>query len=206
MKSINIKDCGIEDSSSFFLQEINFAILKQVVDWQLAKKRSGCHQTKNVSMVAGTTAKPHRQKGTGRARQGSRRSNQMRGGGVVFGPNIRDYSYSLSKKIRKLGLLNALSLLFSQNKLHVVDFSSVVASKLSVFHNEFETLCKTLNINHACKMLFVDDSEKLIFSTRNLRNIDLLPSIGLNVYDIISHDYIMISKDSFAKIVNFIKK
>src|SRR5688572_10995848 len=84
-------------------------ILARVVNWQLAKRRSGTHKTKGISEISGTTKKPHAQKGTGRARQGSLRSPHMRGGAVIFGPVVRDHGFSLPKKVRQLGLKVALS-------------------------------------------------------------------------------------------------
>src|SRR3954470_5353840 len=96
-------------------------ILARVIDWQLAKRRSGNHKTKGVSEIAGTTKKPYKQKGTGRARQGSLRSPQFRGGAVIFGPVVRSHEYGLNKKIRKLGLKTALSVKQAEGKLIVVD-------------------------------------------------------------------------------------
>ncbi len=105
-------------------------ILARVVDWQLAKRRSGNHKTKGISEISGTTKKPHNQKGTGRARQGSLRSPQMRGGARIFGPVVRSHEYDLPKKIRKLGLKTALSVKQSEGKLIIVEsFSDTTKTK-----------------------------------------------------------------------------
>src|SRR6478752_9464871 len=96
-------------------------IMARVVHWQLAKRRSGTHKTKGMSEVSGTTKKPYKQKGTGNARQGSLRSPQFRTGGVVHGPVVRSHEYSLNKKVRRLGLISALSQKLAENKLVVLD-------------------------------------------------------------------------------------
>ncbi len=95
-------------------------ILARVVNWQLAKRRAGTHQTKGISDISGTTKKPHAQKGTGRARQGSLRSPHMRGGAVIFGPHNRDHGFSLPKKVRQLGLKVALSSKAADNQLVII--------------------------------------------------------------------------------------
>src|SRR5277367_4238826 len=96
-------------------------IMARVVHWQLAKRRSGNHKVKGMAEVSGTTKKPYKQKGTGNARQGSLRSPQFRTGGVVHGPVVRSHEYSLNKKVRRLGLISALSQKLAQNKLVVLD-------------------------------------------------------------------------------------
>src|SRR4051812_21335544 len=99
-------------------------IMARVVHWQLAKRRSGTHQVKTLKDVSGTTKKPYRQKGTGNARQGSLRAPQFRTGGVVHGPVVRDHGYSLNKKVRRLGLISALSQKAAEGKLIVLDAAS----------------------------------------------------------------------------------
>jgi large subunit ribosomal protein L4 len=113
-----LEECSV--SSEVFAAPIRKDILSRVVQWQLAKRRSGNHKAKGISDISGTTKKPHRQKGTGRARQGSLRSPHMRGGAVIFGPVVRDHSFSLPKKVRKMGLRCALSARMKENKLFVM--------------------------------------------------------------------------------------
>src|SRR3954467_4747313 len=102
-------------------------IMARVVHWQLAKRRAGTHSTKGLSEVSGTTKKPYRQKGTGNARQGSLRAPQFRTGGVVHGPVVRDHGYRLPKKVRRLGLISALSQKVRDGKLVVLDAASGAA-------------------------------------------------------------------------------
>jgi large subunit ribosomal protein L4 len=107
-------------------------ILQRVVTWQLAKRRAGTHKVKTVGEIAGSGAKPWRQKGTGRARHGSRRSSQWRGGATVFGPVVRSHAFALPKKVRKLGLKTALSVKQAEGKLIVVDEAKVTEAKTGV--------------------------------------------------------------------------
>jgi len=111
---------SIELPDSIFSIEPNLNVIKSVINWQLARRRSGNHKVKTVSEVRGTTAKPFKQKGTGRARQGSLRSVQMRGGGVIFGPVVRDHGFKLNKKVRKLALNSALSYLINEKRIKVI--------------------------------------------------------------------------------------
>src|SRR5438874_12180128 len=110
VRTLDNQEVGdIELSEEVFGLPVRPDILARVVDWQLAKRRAGTHKTKGISEISGTTKKPYRQKGTGRARQGSLRSPQFRGGARIFGPVVRDHGYDLPKKVRKLGLKTALS-------------------------------------------------------------------------------------------------
>src|SRR5258706_9741611 len=111
----------IELDEQVFGLPVRKDILARMVNWQLAKRRAGTHKTKGISDISGTTKKPYKQKGTGRARQGSLRSPQFRGGAVIFGPVVRDHGYDLQKKVRKLGLATALSVKLAEGKLGVVD-------------------------------------------------------------------------------------
>src|SRR6476646_10141258 len=111
----------IELADEVFGVKVRRDILSRVVQWQLAKRRAGTHKTKGVSDISGTTKKPYRQKGTGRARQGSLRSPQFRGGAVIFGPVVRSHAHDLPKKVRKLALKTALSSKVADGKLVVLD-------------------------------------------------------------------------------------
>jgi large subunit ribosomal protein L4 len=162
-------------------------IMARVVHWQLAKRRAGTHSTKGLSEVSGTTRKPYRQKGTGNARQGSLRAPQFRKGGVVHGPVPHSHEYSLNKKVRRLGLISALSQKQSEGRLVVIDAANG-AAKTGELAKKLKVLGwrSTLIIDHA-----VDDG--FLRATRNIPGIDVLPTIGANVYDILRHDVLAIT-------------
>lgn len=167
-------------------------ILARVVHWQLAKARAGTHKTKGISDISGATRKPYRQKGTGRARQGSLRSPQFRGGAVIFGPVVRDHGYSLPKKVRSLGLKTALSQKLAEGDLVVMDDLALKTHKAS----DFEKILQTLGITSA---LFIGGDEidsNLSKAASNLINIDVLPQQGANVHSILKRKTLILSKDA----------
>lgn len=170
-------------------------IVSQVVRWQRAKAQAGTHATKNISFVSGTTRKPYKQKGTGRARQGSLRSVQFRGGGVIFGPVPRSHEIGLPKKVRRLGVKVALSQKAQSNTLHVFkDFE--IEAKTSNFVKHMQEM----NIKNA---LFVGDKESSEALKRCLNNVygfDFLPDSALNVLDIVKKENVIISKSSLQAI------
>jgi|tagenome__1003787_1003787.scaffolds.fasta_scaffold20871773_3 large subunit ribosomal protein L4 len=162
-------------------------IMARVVHWQLAKRRAGTHKVKGVAEVSGTTRKPYKQKGTGNARQGSLRSVQFRTGGVAHGPVVRSYEYSLNKKVRRLGLISALSQKLAENKLVVLD-----AAKSTPKTGELAKKIKALGWKSA---LIIDGTVDPDFlrASRNIHKLDVLPTIGANVYDILNHDVLAIT-------------
>jgi len=162
-------------------------IMARVVHWQLAKRRGGNHKVKGVSEVSGTTKKPYKQKGTGNARQGSLRSAQHRTGGIVHGPVVRSHEYDLNKKVRRLGLISALSQKLSENKLVVLD-AAVSAPKTG----ELAKKIKALGWKSALIIDGVPD-EGFTKACRNIYKLDVLPTIGANVYDILNHDVLAIT-------------
>lgn len=180
------------NSEIFGIDYIREDIIKLVADWQLVKRMSGTHQTKTVSEVSGTTKKPFKQKGTGNARQGSLRSAQMRGGGVSHGPVARSHATKLPKKVRKLGLKHALSGKFAEGKLLVLD-------SLKLDNPKTSNLVKLLN-NFQGKSYFIVGGDNLdnnfSLAAQNIPNIVSVPQIAANVYDIIRHDYILLSKEA----------
>jgi len=188
------KEVGdIELNSEIFGQEfVREDIIKLVIDWQRAKAMAGTHQTKTVSDVSGTTRKPFKQKGTGNARQGSLRSAQMRGGGVSHGPVARSHATKLPKKVRKLGMKHALSEKFAEGKLLIVDSLALDQPKTS-------SLVELLN-NFSAKSFFmisgnhVDDN--LALAAYNIPHTVVVPQIGANVYDIIKHEYVLMSREA----------
>ncbi|MFT8307405.1 50S ribosomal protein L4 [Acetobacter malorum] len=163
-------------------------IMARVVHWQLAKRRAGTHKVKGMGEVSGTTKKPYRQKGTGSARQGSLRAPQYRTGGVVHGPVVRDHGYDLPKKVRRLGLISALSQKAKEGKLVVLQSASGVART-----SELAAKLKTLGWTSA---LIVDAAvdEGFLRAASNLPRIDVLPTIGANVYDILNHEVLAITQ------------
>jgi large subunit ribosomal protein L4 len=164
-------------------------IMARVVHWQQAKRRAGTHKTKGMGEVSGTTRKPYKQKGTGNARQGSLRAPQFRTGGRVHGPVVRDHGYDLPKKVRRLGLISALSQKQAEGKLVVLDAASAVAGAKT------KELVRKLSALGWQSVLVVDravDSEFLRIS-RNIVGIDVLPTVGANVYDILRHDLLAVT-------------
>ena len=165
-------------------------ILARVVNWQLAKRRAGTHKTKGISEIRGTTAKPFRQKGTGRARQGSIRASQLRGGAAVHGPVVRSHAYALPKKVRKLGLRNALSAKQTDGKLIIVDEAKLKAPKTKALAEQLAKL-------DWGSILVIDGPEVDANFARAVANIpmcDVLPQQGANVYDILRRDTLVLTK------------
>ena len=171
----------------FFAAAPRKDIMARVVHWQLARRRAGTHKVKGLSEVQGTTKKPYRQKGTGNARQGSLRAPQFRKGGVVHGPVVRSHAYSLNKKVRRLGLISALSQKLAEGKLVVLD-AAAGASKTA-------ELAKKLRALGWSSVLIVDHTVDATFlrASRNIHGIDVLPTVGANVYDILRHDVLAIT-------------
>ena len=163
-------------------------IMARVVHWQLAKRRAGTHKVKGMGEVSGTTKKPYRQKGTGNARQGSLRSPQFRTGGVVHGPVVRDHGYSLNKKVRRLGLISALSQKAKEGKLVVVDLDGAAAKT-----GEMAKAVRSLGWKSA---LVIDATVAEGFgrAVRNLPNVQAMPTVGANVHDILRHDVLAVTR------------
>ncbi len=170
-------------------------VMARVVHWQLAKRRAGTHAVKGMGEVSGTTRKPYKQKGTGRARQGSLRAPQFRTGGVVHGPVVRDHGYDLPKKVRRLGLISALSKKCAEGKLVVLDGAGA-GGKTSDLAGKFKTL--------GWRSALILDREVdpgFLRASRNLPGIDVLPSVGANVYDILRHDVLAITAAGVAALI-----
>lgn len=177
-------------------------ILFRVVNWQLAKRRAGTHSTKVISEVSGTTKKPFSQKGTGRARQGSLRSPQMRGGATIFGPIVREHGFSLLKKVRALGLKMALSSKLEDKKLVVIDTEKCATPKTKDLKTKIDVLGWK-------KPLFIGGEvldSNFVLALKNIINTDALPSQGANVYDILKHDTLVLTKDAVEKLTKRLSK
>jgi large subunit ribosomal protein L4 len=191
----NNKVDKVDLNDAVFGAEVNEAILYDVVKMQLAARRSGTASTKTRHDVSGGGKKPWRQKGTGRARAGTTRSPIWRGGGIVFGPHPRDFSYSIPKKIRKKAVISALSMKLKEDKMLILrDFPM---EKIST--REFKSVVDLFGFK---KALFVIDSENLVLlkSSRNLRNVKMIRSEGINVYDILNHEHLVLLEPSVKKI------
>ena len=191
----NKKVATVELNDAVFGAEVNEAIVYDVVKMQLAARRSGTASTKTRHDVSGGGKKPWRQKGTGRARAGTTRSPIWRGGGIVFGPHPRDFSYSIPKKIRKKAVISALSMKLKQDKMVILkDFPM---EKIST--REFKSVVDLFGLK---KALFVIDNENLVLlkSSRNLKNVKMIRSEGINVYDILNHEHLVLLEPSVKKI------
>lgn len=189
------KVAEIELSDDVFGSEVSEATIYDVVKMQLASRRSGTAQTKERSDVKGGGRKPWRQKGTGRARAGTSRSPLWRGGGTVFGPHPRDFSYSLPKKVRRKALISALSMKFKDEKVMILrDFPLEEISTKA-----FYQAVRRLGLK---KALFVIDAENtvLLKSSRNIKDVKMIRSEGINVYDILKYDHLILLEPSVKKI------
>lgn len=200
--TLDAKKAGdIELDDAIFGVTSRADILHRVVNWQLAKRRAGTHAVKFRSDISRTGKKWGRQKGGGTARHGDRRANIFIGGGRAFGPVVRDHGYDLPKKIRKLGLKSALSSKQAEGKLIVVDVAELKEGKTK----ELAAKLEKLGLANA---LFVDGAEvneNFKRAVKNIPNVDVLPSQGANVYDILRRDTLVLTKAAVAKLEERLK-
>jgi large subunit ribosomal protein L4 len=193
LRNLDNEEVGeIELADEVFAVPVRGDILARVVDWQLAKRRAGTHKTKGISDIQGTTKKPYRQKGTGRARQGSLRSPQFRGGATIFGPVVRSHAFDLPKKVRRLGLKTALSAKQSEGKLLVIDRAQIEEAKTKALAARLAALGWN-------SVLILDGPEldaNFVRAAKNLPGIDLLPQQGANVYDILRRDLLVLTREA----------
>lgn len=186
--------------NEIFGRPVRKDILARVVNWQLAKRRSGNHKTKEIGDISGTTKKPYAQKGTGRARQGSLRSPQFRGGATIFGPVVRSHAHDLPKKVRVLGLKTALSSKIKEGKLIVLDGVGTDAKTKDVA-KKFEALgWKSVLLIEGPAV-----TEGFARAARNIPNVDVLPQQGANVYDILRRDTLVLTRDAVQHLVERLK-
>ena len=204
MATVEVKDISgkavgsMELDDKVFAQEMNEHLLWETVKWQRAKRRGGNASTKTRGEIRATNQKPWKQKGTGRARAGDAKSPVWVGGGTVFGPKPRDYSYTMPRKARRRALRSALSLRLAENKLVVVD--------------DFKSDGKTKNVagtlsalgcaqpEHKALIVEVLDNKLLVRGARNLPRSKWIAPDGLNVYDILNHPTLVMTKESVAKV------
>jgi large subunit ribosomal protein L4 len=193
VRNLDNQEVGdIELADEVFGLPVRRDILARVVAWQLAKRRAGTHKTKGIGEISGTTKKPYKQKGTGRARQGSLRSPQFRGGAVIFGPVVRSHEFDLQKKVRRLGLKTALSAKHAEGKLVVIDTAKFDEAKTKALRVRFAALGWE-------SVLIIDGAtldEGFARAARNLPKVDLLPQQGANVYDILRRDTLVLTRDA----------
>ncbi len=177
-----------------FAIEPNQQVIFDAIIMQRASMRQGTHDTKNRTEVRGGGRKPYNQKGTGRARQGSIRATQWRGGGIVFGPTPRSYKYSLNKKVRRLALKSVLSEKVSTNDMIVVDKFNLDTPKTKEFIKIIE------NIGATKKTLFVvspeESMENAYLSMRNIKSMNMVLAEGINVYDIVNANKIVFTENA----------
>ena len=191
VRNLDNQEVGdIELADDVFGLPVRRDILARVVNWQLAKRRAGTHKAKGVSDISGTSKKPYKQKGTGRARQGSLRSPQFRGGAVIFGPVVRSHEFDLQKKVRRLGLKTALSAKQAEGKLIVIDNATVTEAKTRALRDRFAAFGWN-------SVLIIDGAELnegFARAARNLPRVDVLPQQGANVYDILRRDTLVLTR------------
>ncbi len=202
VKTLDNKDAGqIDLDDTVFAAPVRVDVLHLMISYQLNKRRSGNHKTKGISEVSGTGKKPWKQKGTGRARFGSLRAPQFKGGATIFGPVVRSHATELPKSVRKLALKTALSAKAKDGQLIVIDDATAKDHKTKAM---VEALGK-LGISSA---LFVSGKEvdlNFAKATRNIPHIDVLPSSGANVYDILRRDVLVLTKDAVADLTERLK-
>ncbi|KIQ95102.1 50S ribosomal protein L4 [Anoxybacillus thermarum] len=186
----------IELNDAVFGVEPNKSVLFEAVIMQRASLRQGTHKTKNRAEVSGGGRKPWRQKGTGRARQGSIRSPQWRGGGVVFGPVPRSYSYKLPKKVRRLAIKSALSSKVLENNIVVLDNLVLEAPKTK----EMVKILNNLSVDRKALIVTADANENVILSARNIPGVTVVTASGINVLDVLNHDKLVITKAAVEKV------
>ena len=197
VKNLSNETVGeIELDESVFGLPVRADLLSRMVNYQLAKRRAGTHKTKGVSEISGTGKKPYRQKGTGRARQGSLRSPQFRGGAVIFGPVVRSHAHDLTKKVRKLALKTALSAKAADGKLVVLDQARTETHKTKALASQLKTLGWT-------SVLIIDGAnpdEAFLRASRNIPLVDVLPEQGANVYDILRRDTLVLTRNAVEQL------
>jgi large subunit ribosomal protein L4 len=186
----------IELNASVFGIEPNKSVLFDAVLMQRASLRQGTHKTKIRSEVAGGGRKPWRQKGTGRARQGSIRSPQWRGGGTVFGPVPRSYSYKLPKKVRRLAIKSALSTKALEENILVLENLALETPKTK----DFKGVLTGLSVEKKALIVTADLDENVALSARNIPGVTVVTANGINVLDVLNHDKLIITKAAVEKV------
>lgn len=198
----NAKVGDIDLDETIFGLPVRTDLLARMVNWQLAKRRAGTHKAKARSEINGSRQKPFRQKGTGRARQGTKKkAPHHRGGAACFGPVVRDHAHDLPKKVRRLALKTALSAKQAEGKLVVLDSAALAAPKTG-------DLVKKVKALGWSNTLLIDGAEvdrNFGLAAANLIGLDALPTQGANVYDILRRDTLVLTKAAVEKLVERLK-
>ena len=187
---------SFEVSESVFAAKINKVALHQVVVNYLANQRQGTQSTKTRSEVRGGGIKPWRQKGTGRARQGSIRATQWIKGGIALGPKPRDYSYSVNKKLKKVAMVSALSAKYAENEIIVIDDIKLDEIKTK----KIASMLDALKVTNKALIVTNEKNDNVVKSAKNIAGVTTTFMGSLNVYDILNHDVMVIAKDAVDKI------
>ena len=195
-KQDGTKNGTVELNADIFGIEPNNDVVFEAVVMQRASMRQGTHAVKNRSAVRGGGRKPWRQKGTGRARQGSIRSPQWRGGGIVFGPTPRSYAYSIPKKMRRLALKSVLSQKVLDESLVVVDEFKFETPKTK----DFAQSLGNLNVDKKALLVLEEDNESAVLAARNLSNVKIVEPEGINVLDIMNSDKLVITQKALSQV------
>lgn len=185
----------VQLNEELFGVEVNPHIIHEIVLMQLANRRAGTASTKTKAEVSGSNKKPWRQKGTGRARSGYKRSPVWRGGGVAFGPKPRCYCYSMPKKVKKLGLRMAISSRFAEKQLLILNSFQMEEIKTK----EFMKVMNSFQLKNAL-IVIPEDNENLLKSSRNAQGFKVMPAAGLNVYDVMLHENLVLLESSIEQL------
>ncbi len=194
LKGEEVKDLNLKDS--VWKVEINESVLKDAIVLAQASQRQGTASTKTRSEVSGGGRKPYKQKGTGNARQGSTRSPQWPGGGIVFGPKPRKYDLKQNRKERRLALKSALSSKLAEKALVVVENLNVESNKT----RDFNKMLENLKVNGKVLVVFNEENENLFLSSRNNQNVAVVATNEINVLDLVATNYLLIDEASVKKI------
>ena len=191
----NNRVAEIELSEAVFGAPVNEDVIYEVVRMQMASRRSGTASTKGRSDVSGSNKKPWRQKGTGRARVGNSRSPIWRGGGIIFGPTPHGYAFRVPKKVRRLALISALSMKFKEERMTILRDFPIEEFKTKRFQEVIDRFGFK-------KILFVIDQQRpfLEKSSRNIRDVKMVRSEGVNVYDLLKYDHVVLLEPAVHKI------
>ena len=184
------------DDAIFGIEEIRADILQRCVVWQLAKRRAGSHKIKTRNEVARTGKKMYKQKGTGGARHGSRKAAQFVGGAKVFGPVVRSHAFDLPKKVRALALKHALSSKAKAGTLVVLDAAVAAEPKTAALKAQFEKI----GLLNALVIAGTEVDKNFGLAARNIPHVDVLPNAGLNVYDVLRRDTLVLTRSAIEAI------
>lgn len=197
VSSANQKTGSVDLDPAVFEAVVKPHLFHAEVRRQLALRHTGTHSTKNRALVSGGGAKPYRQKGTGRARQGTTRAPQFAGGGVVFGPVPRTYDHKLTKKARRAALRSALSMRLKEGDLTVIDDLEVDEYKTK----KVADAVKALGFANSTVLIVIgEEHEKLERSAKNIKGVGVIRAGGLNVYDLLRHKQLVLTRDAVEKL------